>query len=289
MIGHAALASYCRRPRARRGSRCRPPRRRRRCSRRCRARSGPGSRWPGRSGRASRWRARSGRSRSASTPAAASALPRRLGRQRRGGLAVAGDVARLDAGALDDPFVGGVDPLGELGVGDPARRQRRAGADDRPRGGSFRGHQLGALGRDVGEILGDLAGQVLAHHPRRDPDRIGDALVGGAAMALHDQAVEAEEDRAIMVVRIEMVAQQFGRRARDQEADLRADRAGEGALQQVGDEARRALERLQRDIAGKAVGDDHVDVAARQLVALDEAVEAHVRDSRPRAGSRRPP
>ena len=83
---------------------------------------------------------------------------------------------------------------------------------------------------DVGEILGDLAGQVLAHHPRRDPDRIGDALVGGAAMALHDEAVEAEEDRAIMVVGIEMVAQQFGRRARDQEADLGADRAGEGAL-----------------------------------------------------------
>ena len=37
-------------------------------------------------------------------------LPRRLGRQGRGGLAVAGDVAGVDAGPLDDPFVGGVDP-----------------------------------------------------------------------------------------------------------------------------------------------------------------------------------
>src|SRR3546814_7085023 len=45
-------------------------------------------------------------------------------------LAVAGDMARLDAGALDDPLVGGIDPLGELGIGDAARRQRGAGADD---------------------------------------------------------------------------------------------------------------------------------------------------------------
>ena len=57
-------------------------------------------------------------------------LPRRLGRQRRGRLAVAGDVARLDAGALDDPFVRGVDPLGELGIGHPPRGQRRSGAGD---------------------------------------------------------------------------------------------------------------------------------------------------------------
>ncbi len=37
-------------------------------------------------------------------------LLRRLGGQRRRGLAVGGDVAGVDAGPLDDPFVGGVDP-----------------------------------------------------------------------------------------------------------------------------------------------------------------------------------
>ena len=116
----------------------------------------------------------------------------------------------------------------------PALVTRRGGraepvpSDDR-NGASFARRPRRSVRRDVGEILGDLAGQVLAHHPRRHPDRVGDALVGGAAMALHDEAVEAEEDRAIMVVRIEMVAQQLGRRPRDQEADLRADRAGEGA------------------------------------------------------------
>ena len=44
-------------------------------------------------------------------------------------------------------------------------------------------------------------------------------------------------------------------------------------LQQVGDEPRGALRGLERDVARKAVAHDHVDVAARQLVALDEAGE----------------
>jgi hypothetical protein len=48
------------------------------------------------------------------------------------------------------------------------------------------------------------------------------------------------------------------------EADLGAERAGEGAAQQVGDEAGGAFGGLERDVAGKAVGHDHVDVAARQ-------------------------
>ena len=37
---------------------------------------------------------------------------------------------------------------------------------------------------------------------------------------------------------VEMIAKQFGGRARDQKADLRARRAGKGAFEQVGDEAR---------------------------------------------------
>ena len=93
-------------------------------------------------------------------------------------------------------------------------------------------------------------------------------------MALHDQAVEAEEDRAIVIVRIEMDLEQVERRPRQREAGLRPKRAREGAAQQVGDEARRALGGLERDVARKAVGDDHIDLAARQLVALGEAVEA---------------
>ncbi len=42
----------------------------------------------------------------------------------------AGDMAEADAGTLDDPFVAGVDGLGEFGVRDAARGQGRSGADD---------------------------------------------------------------------------------------------------------------------------------------------------------------
>src|SRR3546814_15896590 len=76
-----------------------------------------------------------------------------------------------------------------------------------------------------------------------------------------------------MVVGIEPVAQQIGRGLRDQETYLRARRAAEGAAQQIGDEARGALCGLERDVTRKAVAHDHVDLAARQPVALDEAGE----------------
>ena len=44
-------------------------------------------------------------------------------------------------------------------------------------------------------------------------------------------------------------------------------------LEQVGDEAGGALRGLQRDVAGETVAHDHVVIAARELVALDEAGE----------------
>src|SRR3546814_19450549 len=91
---------------------------------------------------------------------------------------------------------------------------------------------------DLGKILSHLTRDILFDQFGTQMDGIGDALRVGAAVALEHDAVEAEEHRAVVIVRIEMVAQQFGRRARDQETDLRARRRGEGAAQQVGDEAR---------------------------------------------------
>ena len=106
-------------------------------------------------------------------------------------------------------------------------------------------------------------------------DRVRDAELGRAAVALHDDAVEPEEDRAVVVVGIEMVAQQLGRRARDQEADLRAQsNCWNARLSRSATKRAVPFDRLQRDVAREAVGHDHVDIAARELVALDEAVEA---------------
>src|SRR3954470_20906102 len=51
-----------------------------------------------------------------------------IGGEARGGLAFAGDVARADPGALDDPLIGRVDGLRQLVVGDSPPRQSAAGA-----------------------------------------------------------------------------------------------------------------------------------------------------------------
>ena len=65
----------------------------------------------------------------ASTPAAASAARAACERQVGGGLALGRDVALADAGALHDPFVGGVDHPRQLGIGEDAARQIAAAAE----------------------------------------------------------------------------------------------------------------------------------------------------------------
>jgi hypothetical protein len=51
-------------------------------------------------------------------------------REIAGRFAVGGAAALTDAGARGDPFVGGVDDLLEIGVGDDLLRQVAAGAGD---------------------------------------------------------------------------------------------------------------------------------------------------------------
>ena len=54
-----------------------------------------------------------------------------VGRERRGRLACARDMAKADAAPLDNPFIRSVDRLGKFGVRHPAHRQCRAGAEHR--------------------------------------------------------------------------------------------------------------------------------------------------------------
>ena len=125
------------------------------------------------------------------------------------------------------------------------------------------------------EIGGDPFGQAFFEQPRRNRDRVGHSGGAGRAVAFDDHAVEAEKHCAVVVVGIEVVAEQLGGGPRDQEPELGTQRAHEAAPQEIPNEARRALDCLKRDIARKSVGHDHVDIAARDLVSLDEAVERH--------------
>ena len=106
----------------------------------------------------------------------------------------------------------------------------------------------------------------------------------GAAVALHHDAVQAQQRRRRCGAgsirsrhRAAAPAGPAGRPAWPCRLEVKR------RLQLGGDEPGHALGGLQRDIAGEAVGDDHVDRALGDVVALDEAVVVQV-EAGPRAG-----
>jgi hypothetical protein len=121
------------------------------------------------------------------------------------------------------------------------------------------------LGADRRQIV--AAGQVDA-----DADGVAEALGGRAAVALHDDAVQAQQGAAVDGAGVDLLAHGLERRHGDQRAHLGLDAGGQSLFQQGRDEPGRALGGLERDIAGEAVGDDHVDRALGDVIALDEAV-----------------
>ena len=194
----------------------------------------------------------------------------------RGELALGGDVALPDAGALDDPFVRGVDPRRQFGIGQDLLRQIGAAAEhDR----TYCSHETASCevcawvsaAAVAIEHLFDLVRQVVAGHLIANIDRIRKALAVGAAMALDDDAVEAEHHAAVGFRGVQLVAQRLEGVFGKQIADLRAPAARHGVAQEFGNLPRRALGRLQCDVAAKALGDDDVGGALADAVALDEA------------------
>ena len=127
------------------------------------------------------------------------------------------------------------------------------------------------LGVVSGERLADLGEQIVAHHVVAEIDRVGEAFGVGAAVALDDDAVEAEEDAAVRLARIHLVAERAECAARQQVAEPGRQRAVHLALEDLAELAGGALGRLERDIAGKAFGHHHVDRPLADVVALDEA------------------
>ena len=120
--------------------------------------------------------------------------------------------------------------------------------------------------------LADLGEQFVTHHVVTHVDGRGEAFRIGAAVALDDDAVEAEEHAAVGFARIHLVAQHAERRRApaDSRSWTRCD-SRDRALEIIGELARGALRRLQRDVAGEAFGHHHVDRALADVVAFDEA------------------
>ena len=128
-------------------------------------------------------------------------------------------------------------------------------------------------------VWADLGEQAVANHLVADVDRRGEALGIGAAVALDDDAIETEEDAAVHLARIHLVAQRRERVARQQVAELGAPRPAHRALEQCRELTRRAFRDLDRDVAGKSFGDDDVDHALADVVALDEADILEIRQA----------
>ena len=223
------------------------------------------------------------------------ALRGRRDREVGGELALRGDVALLDADALLDPLVGRIDGFCQFGIGEDAFGQIAADASHNRTQLSHAGFASLSSGVGAGATGGragkrrmpsdDLVDQPAARHLVGEPERALEADLVGAAMALDDDAVEPEEHAAIDVARIELAADGVERPARQHGAQHREE-VGLQRIAQIGANLpRRAFGGLERDVAGKAFGDDDVDGALADVVALDEAVIDESRAARPRSAA----
>ncbi len=123
-----------------------------------------------------------------------------------------------------------------------------------------------------GERRPDFGQQLVAHHAVADLDRCRIAFGIRPAVTLNDDAIEAEKHAAIGASRIHAFAQSGEGSTREYIADLGAQRRGHRRSEILADLAGCAFGGLERDVAGKALGDDDVDLALADIIALDKAL-----------------
>ncbi len=88
---------------------------------------------------------------------------------------------------------------------------------------------------------------------------------------------QAEQDRAAVLDAGELAGEGLERAREQRHADLVLERGAHGCLQALEHELARALDRLERDVAGEAVGHDDVEGAGEDVGALGVAGEAAAR------------
>src|SRR5690606_25425264 len=120
-----------------------------------------------------------------------------------------------------------------------------------------------------GEVGGDVAGD----HVAGDADRVHHGGGPGGAVADDAHAVDAEEPRPAGVLRVEggVQRQQLGQQHLGRDAGVVV--GVEGLEQAVDQPLHPALERLERHVAGEAVGDHDVDGVGEDVATLDVADE----------------
>jgi hypothetical protein len=119
------------------------------------------------------------------------------------------------------------------------------------------------------DLLGDLAAGQVGGEQARGGDR------PGRARPVRDdhRPAQAEQHGASVTLRVEPGGELTQAAALQERADPRGPGAGHRGAQLGRGEPDRALERLQRDVPGEAVGHDHVDLPGEQVAALYVARE----------------
>src|SRR5262249_13831972 len=107
-----------------------------------------------------------------------------------------------------------------------------------------------------------------------------------AAVALHDNSIQAEKDAAVQLARIHLLFQGAKCALRQNRACAREPRSLHGGTQILTDLLSGSLRRLKGDFAGVTVGNNDVGGAMADIVALDEAakIDGELRFSQDRGG-----
>ena len=234
-------------------------------------------------------------------PPSRQAFRARLGGQIAGRQRRLQDVALADAGALDDPGCRTCRPsCDRSSLVSTLAGHRAAGADD-----AAADHEIASTPRR-GAARRRPTARRAARRPRSAPCRspICAKSVGDVDRVLASPSRSSRRGRSAPRRRRRAAARRRARRSRcaacrrrsapghQGGADLgEQPRAHDLLAHHVQDRLRRALDALEHDVAGEAVGDDDVDLAAEDVAPLDVAdvveVGAAGRRRAPAAGARR--
>src|SRR5690606_14738283 len=99
------------------------------------------------------------------------------------------------------------------------------------------------------------------------------AHIVSAAMALYDKAIQAKKERTIGCTRIELARKHLEGAARENISNARQKRTRHRLTQIINHEPRRALRRLEGDIAGITIRHHNIDRALGDIVTFDETVK----------------
>ena len=140
--------------------------------------------------------------------------------------------------------------------------------------------------RGGGDLPLDALDELTGREPVRHGDGVAHRLGARPAVADDGDAGDAEQRRAAVFRVVDAPAEMPQRPPRQQRSDAHRDRARQLLAQQILHHVDEPLADLQRDVAGEAVADDHVGVAAVDIARLDVADELQRRALSSRCASR---